>query len=124
MGMEKYERVARLPDDEALFAHVGGAAALGAGEGRRAAEPSRVSGFPEGGGVPLLGSERFGVPRSVLDAADEVAGDPHLWGEPLAPRGGGGGDRDERVGAVKYAGGRTVWIRVCARERRRHRGEG
>ena len=53
MGMEKYERVVRLADEEALFDHVKGLPGLGVREGRRAAQPARGHIVSPGSGAAL-----------------------------------------------------------------------
>ena len=75
MGMEKYERIVRLPDERALLEHVRGRP-LWAFE-KDAAKRSlyAVREFPRDV-VLVFGSERFGLPRSILDAADDVIGIP------------------------------------------------
>jgi tRNA G18 (ribose-2'-O)-methylase SpoU len=78
MGMEKYERVTRVPDDAALLAAVQGRPlwALEKDAARRSLYA--VSAFPKDV-VFLFGSERYGVPPALLAAADEVVGIP-LYG--------------------------------------------
>jgi len=80
MGMEKYETVVRVPDAAGLVrAARASGRPLWAVE-REAARTSvhAVGAFPPGA-VFVFGSERFGVPREVLEAADEVLGIP-LYG--------------------------------------------
>jgi tRNA G18 (ribose-2'-O)-methylase SpoU len=75
MGMEKYESVERLADEEALFAHVAGRPvwALEKDAARRSLHA--VTAFPKDV-VFLFGSERFGVPERVLDRCEDVVGIP------------------------------------------------
>ena len=75
MGMEKYETLVRLPDADALFAHVKGRPvwAVEKDQARRSLyEPGE---FPKGV-VFLFGSERGGLPNELLTRADEVVGIP------------------------------------------------
>ncbi len=71
MGMEKYESVVTVNDEAELLSHIGTRPlwVLEKEVARRSltAAPS----FPEGV-VFLFGSERFGVPQSLLERADEI----------------------------------------------------
>ena len=60
MGMEKYETIVRVPTDDAFLEHVGGRPLW--------AVPKDV--------VLLFGSERFGIPRTLLERADVTIGIP------------------------------------------------
>ena len=75
MGMHKYETVVRLPDVTALLRHVAGRPlwALEKDHARRSIVS--VDAFPAHV-VLAFGSERFGLPREVLDAAHETVGIP------------------------------------------------
>lgn len=78
MGMEKYESIVRVRDDEALLAHVG-ARPLWAVE-KDAATTSLYAEFAFPRDVVLLfGSERAGLPPSILAHVDAVVGIP-LYG--------------------------------------------
>jgi tRNA G18 (ribose-2'-O)-methylase SpoU len=75
MGMEKYESIVRVDGEEALLAHVRGRPVwcLEKEHAKRslyAAEP-----FPKDV-VFVFGSERFGIPQSLIDRADAVVGIP------------------------------------------------
>jgi tRNA G18 (ribose-2'-O)-methylase SpoU len=75
MGMEKYETIVRVPDTAAFFAAVRGRVvwALEKDHARRSLQD--VEAFPPGV-VFVLGSERGGLPREMLDLADDVLGIP------------------------------------------------
>jgi tRNA G18 (ribose-2'-O)-methylase SpoU len=78
MGMEKYERVVRVDDDEAFLAHVGARALWAVEKDHATTDLYGVSAFPPGV-VLLFGSERFGIPRPLIERADAVIGIP-LYG--------------------------------------------
>jgi tRNA G18 (ribose-2'-O)-methylase SpoU len=80
MGMEKYETIVRVPDAAALVRRTAAAGRPIWAVEREAARRSihAVEQFPPDV-VFVFGSERFGVPRELLDAADEVIGIP-LYG--------------------------------------------
>lgn len=75
MGMEKYETIVRVADEDALLAHVAGRPlwCLEKEHAKRslyAPEP-----FPKDV-VFVFGSERFGIPPSLIARASEVVGIP------------------------------------------------
>ncbi len=71
MGMEKYEDVVTVPDEAAFLSHLG-TRKLWVLEKEAARRPiTAVTEFPPDV-VLLFGSERFGVPESLLARADEV----------------------------------------------------
>jgi tRNA G18 (ribose-2'-O)-methylase SpoU len=75
MGMDKYETVRRVADEAGLVAATSGRP-LWVVEKDAARRPvQEVSRFPPGV-VFVFGSERFGVPREIVDRADEVVGIP------------------------------------------------
>ena len=78
MGMEKYETVTRVGDDEAFLAHVG-TRPLWAVEKDDATTSlyalDALGGFPEDV-VLLFGSERFGIPAALVRRAKVVVGIP------------------------------------------------
>jgi tRNA G18 (ribose-2'-O)-methylase SpoU len=78
MGMEKYESVIRVADDDAFLAHVG-ARPLWAVEKDHATTSLYAvdarGGFPRDV-VLLFGSERFGIPEALVRRADIVVGIP------------------------------------------------
>jgi tRNA G18 (ribose-2'-O)-methylase SpoU len=83
MGMEKYETIVRVPDDEAFFAHAGRTESPG--RGRRPVWAIEKDGarrsLYDGAGFPpgvifVFGSERGGLAAEFLSRADEVVGIP------------------------------------------------
>jgi tRNA G18 (ribose-2'-O)-methylase SpoU len=71
MGMEKYETIVTVPDEASFLSHLG-TRPLWALEKEVARRPiTAVDVFPPDV-VFLFGSERFGVPASLLERADEV----------------------------------------------------
>lgn len=75
MGMEKYESIVRVDDEDAFLAHVG-ARPLWAVE-KDHATTSLYAAFAYPKDVVLLfGSERFGISPRLLDAAENVVGIP------------------------------------------------
>jgi len=75
MGMEKFESVVRVEDEEAFFAHVGEHPVWAIEKDAARRSITSVERFPPGV-VFLFGSERFGIPASVLERAAEVVGIP------------------------------------------------
>jgi tRNA G18 (ribose-2'-O)-methylase SpoU len=75
MGMEKYESLARVRDEEAFFAHVGQRPVWCFEKDAARRSLHAVTEFPRDV-VLVFGSERFGVPSPVLERADEVIGIP------------------------------------------------
>jgi tRNA G18 (ribose-2'-O)-methylase SpoU len=75
MGMHKYESVVRVPDVGALRRAVSGRPlwAIEREKARRSIHD--VQAFPPGV-VLVFGSERFGVPSELMDAADDVIAIP------------------------------------------------
>lgn len=78
MGMHHLETVVRLADEDALFAHVG-ARPLFVLERERAARSLYAVGRFRDDAVLVLGSERFGVPETILARAHEILAIP-LYG--------------------------------------------
>jgi tRNA G18 (ribose-2'-O)-methylase SpoU len=78
MGMEKYETVTRVPDDDAFLAHVG-RRPLWAVEKDHATTSlyalDALGGFPRDV-VLLFGSERFGIPEALVRRCAAVIGIP------------------------------------------------
>lgn len=74
MGMEKYENVVRVADDEAFFEHVRGRPVWAVE--KDAARRSLYGGPFPAGVVFVLGSERGGLPPDFLARADEIVGIP------------------------------------------------
>jgi tRNA G18 (ribose-2'-O)-methylase SpoU len=75
MGMEKYETVHRVPDAEALLAHVSGRPLWAVEKDHARRSIYEVPAYPRDV-VLLFGSERDGLPPGVIDRADEVVGIP------------------------------------------------
>jgi tRNA G18 (ribose-2'-O)-methylase SpoU len=75
MGMEKYETIVRLPDDGAFLAHVGERPLWVVEKDHATTNIHAVERFPKDI-VLLFGSERFGVPDSLVKRAERVVGIP------------------------------------------------
>jgi tRNA G18 (ribose-2'-O)-methylase SpoU len=75
MGMEKYETVVRLPDVDGLRRAVAGRPLSVIERHRARRSIYEIERFPAGV-VLVFGSERFGVPGELLDAADDVVAIP------------------------------------------------
>ena len=75
MGMEKYETIVTVKDEAELLSHIGTRPlwVLEKEVARRSI--TAVDAFPKGV-VLCFGSERFGVPKSLLDRADDVLAIP------------------------------------------------
>jgi tRNA G18 (ribose-2'-O)-methylase SpoU len=77
MGMEKYETILRLADDDAFFAHTrtDGRPVWAVEKDRARRSLYDVHAFPKDV-VLAFGSERAGLPPSFIERADEVIGIP------------------------------------------------
>jgi tRNA G18 (ribose-2'-O)-methylase SpoU len=75
MGMQKYEQIVRVPDVDALRRTVAGRPVWAIEKDHARRSITAVDRFPPGV-VFLFGSERFGLPADVAQAADEVLGIP------------------------------------------------
>lgn len=75
MGMQKFEQLVRVPDDDAFFAHVAGRPVWSVEKDHATVGLWDVERFPEDV-VLVFGSERFGLPASILDRSDAVVGIP------------------------------------------------
>lgn len=75
MGMEKYETVVRVPDDDAFLAHVGARPLWAVEKDHATTNVHAVDAFPRGV-VLLFGSERFGIPVELVRRASVVVGIP------------------------------------------------
>jgi tRNA G18 (ribose-2'-O)-methylase SpoU len=75
MGMEKYETLVRVADDEAFLAHVEGRPLWAVEKDHATTDLYSVPSFPPNV-VLLFGSERFGVPESLIARAQAVIGIP------------------------------------------------
>ncbi len=75
MGMEKYETIVRFPDDDAFLAHIGERPLWAVEKDHATKNLYGVDRFPENV-VLLFGSERFGVPPSLVARAEAVLAIP------------------------------------------------
>jgi len=75
MGMEKYETIVRVDGDDDLFARVRGRPVWAIEKDHARRSLYAIDRFPPGV-VFLFGSERAGLSRPVIDAADDVIGIP------------------------------------------------
>jgi tRNA G18 (ribose-2'-O)-methylase SpoU len=75
MGMHKYESIVRVPDVDALRDAVRGRPLWAVEKEHARRSIHAVEAFPAGV-VFVFGSERFGVPRDLVDLADDVIGIP------------------------------------------------
>ncbi len=75
MGMEKYETIVRVASDEALLEHVGSRPLWAVEKDGATQNVHTVDAFPAGV-VLLFGSERFGIPRPMLERASVTIGIP------------------------------------------------
>jgi tRNA G18 (ribose-2'-O)-methylase SpoU len=75
MGMEKYESVVRVADDDAFLAHVGERPLWVVEKDHATTSIHAVATFPKDV-VLLFGSERFGVPEALVRRAQAVIGIP------------------------------------------------
>ncbi len=75
MGMHKFERIVTVDDEDAFFAHVDGRPIWSIEKDHATVGLWEVESFPRDV-VLVLGSERFGVPRSILDRSDAIVGIP------------------------------------------------
>ncbi len=75
MGMQKYESIVKLADEEAFFAHVEKRPVWAFEKERARQAVYDVDQFPKDV-VLLFGSERFGLPSAVLDRVDQIVAIP------------------------------------------------
>lgn len=75
MGMEKYESIIRVADDDAFLAHVGERPLWAVEKDHATTSLYAVPSFPRDV-VLLFGSERFGVPEPLVRRAASVVGIP------------------------------------------------
>jgi tRNA G18 (ribose-2'-O)-methylase SpoU len=75
MGMHKYERIVRLPDAAALRSATAGRPIWVVEKDCARRSVTSLAEFPPDV-VFVFGSERFGIPKEVVDSADEVVGIP------------------------------------------------
>lgn len=75
MGMEKYEHVVRVPNDESFLAHVGDRPLWAVEKDHATTSLHAVPSFPRDV-VLLFGSERNGIPSALVAKASQVIGIP------------------------------------------------
>ena len=75
MGMEKYEEIARVRDEAALFARIGARPLWAVEKDHATTSLYGAPQFPDDV-VLALGSERHGLPEGVLRRADKIVGIP------------------------------------------------
>ena len=75
MGMEKYETIVRVPDDDAFLAHVGDRPLWAVEKDHATTSLYAVPSFPKNV-VLLFGSERGGIPSAMIAKASNVVGIP------------------------------------------------
>ncbi|WP_394826523.1 TrmH family RNA methyltransferase [Pendulispora albinea] len=75
MGMEKYETIVSVPDDDAFFAHVAGRPVWAIEKDHARRSLYDVAGFPRGV-VLAFGSERGGLSAEFIARAADVIGIP------------------------------------------------
>lgn len=75
MGMEKYENIVRVASDEAFLEHVGSRPLWAVEKDAATKSILAVEAFPADL-VLLFGSERFGIPKPLLERASVTVGIP------------------------------------------------
>jgi tRNA G18 (ribose-2'-O)-methylase SpoU len=75
MGMEKYETIVTVADEAAFASHVRGRPVWAIEKDHARRSLYAIDTFPPGV-VLVVGSERAGLPQSIIDAADDVIGIP------------------------------------------------
>ena len=75
MGMEKYETIVRVPDDDAFLAHVGDRPLWAVEKDHATTSLYAVPAFPKNV-VLLFGSERSGIPLAMVARCATVLGIP------------------------------------------------
>ena len=75
MGMEKYETIVRVPDDDAFLAHVGDRPLWAVEKDHATTSLYAVPSFPKNV-VLLFGSERSGIPLAMVARCATVLGIP------------------------------------------------
>ncbi len=107
MGMERFETVTRVADDEAFFSHVAGRPVWAVEKDFAKKSLYDVGSFPPGV-VLVLGSERAGLTRAFADRADEVVGIPMYGVNHSFPLAVAAGMVLGEWARQRYAKGRTV----------------
>jgi tRNA G18 (ribose-2'-O)-methylase SpoU len=75
MGMQKYETIVTVDDEASFLSHVSGRPIWSVEKERATIGLYDVGAYPKGV-VFVFGSERFGLPASILDRSDEIVGIP------------------------------------------------
>jgi tRNA G18 (ribose-2'-O)-methylase SpoU len=75
MGMHKYEHLVTVPDDDTFFTHVAGRPIWSVEKDAATIGLWDVPSFPRDV-VLVFGSERAGLPKTILDRSDAVVGIP------------------------------------------------
>jgi tRNA G18 (ribose-2'-O)-methylase SpoU len=75
MGMEKYETISTVRDEAAFLEHVGGRPIWVVEKDHARRSVYEVEAFPKDV-VLVVGSERAGLPMSIVERADDVVGIP------------------------------------------------
>ena len=75
MGMHRYEHVVTLPDDRAFFEHVGDRPIWSVEKDQATIGLYDIEAYPRDV-VLVVGSERAGLPASILERSDAVIGIP------------------------------------------------
>jgi tRNA G18 (ribose-2'-O)-methylase SpoU len=107
MGMEKYEQIQIVPDEAAFLAHVAGRPLWGFEKEGARRSLHAIGEFPPDV-VLLFGSERFGIPASMVAACDEVVGIPIYGVNQSLPLAVATGIVMSEWARKRYAGGRVV----------------
>jgi tRNA G18 (ribose-2'-O)-methylase SpoU len=107
MGMEKYEQIQTIPNEAAFLEHVGRRPLWGVEKDEARRSLYAADEFPKDV-VFLLGSERFGLPTSLLASCDEVVGIPIYGVNQSLPVAVAAGIVMSEWARVKYARGRLL----------------
>jgi tRNA G18 (ribose-2'-O)-methylase SpoU len=107
MGMEKYEEIRVVPDEGAFWSHVAGRPLWGFEKEGARRSLYAVGDFPKDV-VLLFGSERFGIPKGMLERCDEVVGIPIYGVNQSLPLAVAAGIVMSEWARKRYAGGRVV----------------
>lgn len=107
MGMEKYERIVRVRDEDELLRAVGSRPLWAVEKDHARRSIHAVESFPRDV-VLLFGSERFGLSESILDRADEIVGIPIYGINHSLPVTVAAGIAMNEWARRRYAGGRIV----------------
>jgi tRNA G18 (ribose-2'-O)-methylase SpoU len=107
MGMEKYESVVRVADDEAFLRHVGTRPLWAVEKDHATTSIHAVERFPRDV-VLLFGSERFGIPEPLVRRAAAVVGIPIYGVNHSLPLAVAAGIVMNEWARRKYADGATV----------------